>query len=110
MQTVLVADPLPAPAPGSLTNQNAGTVDFTSYAPKRIVLQAKADCPALLLLNDRFRPDWIKMLPQQSQMMGFGGRVEFRFAPPVDTFYVSLIAVGIGIMLLGVLVLSSRRR
>ena len=60
---VLVADPsVPHPPPPSTLNPqlstNSGTVEFTSYAPKRIVLQAKAGAPAILLLNDRFDPNW----------------------------------------------------
>jgi len=115
-QTVLVADPLPAPAPENLTNQNAGTVEFTSYAPKHIVLQAKANCAAVLLLNDRFYPDWKVSVDGKSEkllrcnylMQGVflqpgTHTVELRFAPPVDTFYVSLAAVAIGILLLGFL-------
>ena len=92
---MLVADPLPAPAPGSLTNQNAGTVDFASYAPRRIVLQAKADAPAVLLLNDRFSPIWkvsvdgkpAKLLRCNYLMRGVylppgSHTVAFRFSPP----------------------------
>jgi hypothetical protein len=109
-QTVLVADPLPAPAPGSLTNQNAGTVDFVTYAPRRSVLQAKADSPAVLLLNDRSNPIWKvsvdgkpeKLLRCNYLMRGVqvppGQHViKFDFAPPIDTFYVSLTAVALGL-------------
>ena len=44
-QTVLVADPLPAPAPGEPDQSECRHCGFTSYAPRRIVLQAKADSP-----------------------------------------------------------------
>ena len=116
-RTVLVADPLPTPGPGSVTNQNAGTVDFTDYAPKRIVLRAKADCPAVLLLNDRFHPDWKvsvdgkpeKLLRCNYLMRGVYVQagphtIEFRFEPPVNTLYVSLAAVVVGVLLLGYVV------
>ena len=115
-QTVLVADPLPGPGPGRVTNQNAGTVEFTSYAPKRVVMQAKAAVPAVLLLNDRFAPNWKvsvdgkpeKLLRCNYLMRGVylpagPHTVEFRFEPPMNALYVSLAAVVIGLLLLGVL-------
>jgi hypothetical protein len=121
-QTVLVADPLPAPAPGNLTNQNAGTVDFASYAPRRIVLQAKADSPAVLLLNDRFDPIWKvsvdgkpeKLLRCNYLMRGVylqpgSHTVEFRFRPPANAFYVSVAAAVIGVLLLGCLVFGRQK-
>jgi hypothetical protein len=121
-QTVLVADPMPAPGPASATNQDAGTVEFTSYAPKRIVLRAKAAVPAVLLLNDRFDPNWKlsvdgkpeKLLRCNYLMRGVylqpgTHTVEFRFAPPVNTLYVSLAAVLVGILLLGYLAVARQR-
>ena len=121
-QTVLVADPMPAPGPASATNQDAGTVEFTSYAPKRIVLQAKAAVPAVLLLNDRFDPNWElsvdgkpeKLLRCNYLMRGVylqpgTHTVEFRFAPPVNTLYVSLAAVLVGLLLLGYLAAARQR-
>ena len=120
MQTVLVADPLPAPGLGSLTNQSSGTVDFADYAPKRIVLQAKANSSAVLLLNDRFDPNWKvsvdgkpeKLLRCNYLMRGVllqpgTHTVEFRFTPPLGTVYVSVAAVAIGLALCGFLALSS---
>ncbi len=121
-QTVFVAEPLPAPGPGSVTNQNAGTVEFTSYAPKRIVLQAKAGIPSVLLLNDRFDPNWkvsvdgkpgnllrCNYLMRGVYLQPGTHTVEFRFEPPVNTLYVSLGAVLVSVLLIGYLVLTSRR-
>jgi hypothetical protein len=122
-QTVLVADPVPAPGPGSVTNQNAGTVEITSYAPKRIVLQAKAAGPAVLLLNDRFESNWKvsvdgkpeKLLRCNYLMRGVympagAHNVEFRFEPPMNALYVSLAAVVIGLLLLGYLVVGREKK
>jgi hypothetical protein len=121
-KTVLVADPLPAPAPGNLTNQNAGTVDFSSYAPRRIVLQAKADSPAVLLLNDRFSPVWTvsvdckpeKLLRCNYLMRGVylqpgSHTVVFRFRPPANALYVSLAAAAMAVLLLGYLVFGRQK-
>ncbi len=118
VQTVLVAEPLPAPGPGSVTNQNVGTVEFADYAPKRIALQAQVGCPAVLLLNDRFDPNWKvtvdgkpdKLLRCNYIMRGVylpPGKhtVEFRFEPPIGALYVSLVAVALGLGLCGLLAL-----
>ena len=61
-RTVLVNSPLSADtAPGSAgaeANAGGGTVEFTSYAPKEIVLRTRAEFASVLLLNDRFDPQW----------------------------------------------------
>jgi len=56
-QVVLVADSVPAPD-ASATNTATGTVEFASYAPKRVELKANASAPSVLLLNDKFDPGW----------------------------------------------------
>src|SRR5262249_19637991 len=101
-QTVLLAQPPPSAAGGSpsVTNQNPGTVDFVSYAPKRIVLRARANEPSILLLNDRFDPGWsvsvdgkpemvlrCNFLMRGVQLAPGDHTVEFRFAPPITGFY-----------------------
>jgi hypothetical protein len=119
VQTVLVADPLPAPGPGSVTNQNAGTVVFTGYSPKRIVLQAKTECPAILLLNDRFDPNWkvlvdgkpgtllrCNYLMRGVQVPRGEHMIEVLFAPPLTALYISLAAVVVALALCGFLALS----
>jgi hypothetical protein len=121
-QSVLVADPLPVPGPVSVTNQNAGTVEFTRYAPKSVVMQAKADVPAVLLLNDRFDSNWKvsvdgkpeKLLRCNYLMRGVylqtgPHTVEFRFEPPMNTLYVSVVALVFGLLLLGFLVLGREK-
>src|SRR5262249_60472105 len=58
-KTVLVAMETNRTALPISTNAEAqGTVDFSSYAAKRIVLHAKANAPSILLLNDRYDPNW----------------------------------------------------
>jgi len=116
---VLVADSLPAPGPSSEANQSGGTVDFTSYAPKQIVLRAQATQPAVLLLDDRYDPNWKvsvdgkpeKVLRCNYLMRGVyvqpgSHTVEFRFAPPVHTLYVSVGALAVAVLLLGYLAVS----
>jgi hypothetical protein len=122
-QCVLVAEGLPADAPPAGLSAEAGTVEFVSYAPKDIVLKADALVPSVLLLNDRFHPDWnvrvddkpAKLLRCNYIMRGVYltpgvHRVEFRFQPPFQTLYVSLAALGLGLLLLGFVTVSSFRR
>jgi hypothetical protein len=120
-QTVLVADPLPALGVSGATNQTAATVEFVSYAPKRIALQASAAVPSVLLLNDKFNPDWKVLVDGKAEkllrcnylMRGVylpagAHAVEFRFEPNVGGLYVSLAALLGGLSLLGYLAFSTR--
>jgi hypothetical protein len=117
-QTVLVDAPgknLPATA----TNENAGTVEFKSYAPKKIVFTAHAAAPSVLLLNDRFDPDWrvtvdgrpAELLRCNYLMRGVAvppgaHEVEFDFSVPHKSLYVTLSALGLGILLGGILLVT----
>ena len=118
-RAVLVANPA-IPSPQSTTN--SGTVEFSSYAPKRIVLQAKAGSPSVLLLNDRYDPNWkvsvdgkpetllrCNYLMRGVYLQSGPHTVEFRFDPPVGTFFVSVGAVIIGLLLLGYLALGREK-
>jgi hypothetical protein len=120
-QTVLVATPqndLPAVS----TNQNSGTVEFKSYAPKDIIFTATAIAPSVLLLNDRYDPNWrvsVDGQPAQLLRCNFIMRgvyltpgahtVEFQFSVPNRPLYVSLAAVAVGIILSGMLIFLTRR-
>ena len=117
-KTVLVAEPVGAPKP-SATNQAPGTVDWVSYAPKDVVLNAKAAAKCILLLNDRFDPNWhvtidgkpaallrCNYIMQGVKVPPGDHRVEFRFAPSPIGLYVSLAAIGVGLCLVGFLVVS----
>jgi hypothetical protein len=122
-QKVLVADPLPAPAPASTADQGDAKVNFVSYAPKDIVLHAEAARPTVLLLNDRFDSNWkvsVDGKPEKVLRCNFLMRgvylqpgshsVEFRFAPPIDMLYVSVAAVSVAVLLLGFLALSRGKK
>ncbi|MDE3067165.1 MAG: hypothetical protein KGJ60_06385 [Verrucomicrobiota bacterium] len=123
-KTVLLDQPLPPQeTAASTTNQDAGTVTFESYAPKDIVLEAHATVPCVLLLNDKYDPDWhvqVDGRPAPLLRCNFIMRgvyltpgahtVEFWFDLPHKPLYVSLAAVGVGILLLGFMVASTRRK
>ena len=92
-------------------------MEFESYAPKDIVFKANAAAGSVLLLNDRFDPNWKVTVDGKPEtllhcnylMRGVyvpagAHTVEFKFQPPMNTFYVSLVAVCTGLLLCGLLV------
>jgi hypothetical protein len=118
-QTVLVSDSIPTAAVSTATNQSPGNVEFESYAPKHILLKAKAGAASVLLLNDHFDPNWHVTVDGKSvpllrcnyvmrgvQVPAGEHQIEFRFAPPMGGLYVSLVAIGGGLILLGFLGLA----
>jgi hypothetical protein len=122
-QTVLVAEPLPAAKAGTGTNANAGTVEFVSYAPKNVILRAKAQSPAVLLLNDKHDPNWKVVVdgkPSPLLRCNYIMRgaflepgehtVEFHYQPPVKALYVSLSAIAAGLILAAVAIVGSSRK
>ena len=53
--TVLLAEPLSI---SPTTNAPPGSVDYVSYTPKHIVFETQSAVPAVLLLNDKYDPNW----------------------------------------------------
>ncbi|MGA2279487.1 MAG: hypothetical protein ABSG80_04205 [Verrucomicrobiota bacterium] len=119
-QTVLVSMPLPVAA---ATNQNAGLVEFKSYAPKQLVFAANAVAPSVLLLNDKYDPHWrvtvdgklASLLRCNFLMRGVylapgTHTVQFQFKLPDSLMYVTLTAITIGILLCGFLIVSNRHK
>ena len=106
-QTVLISGEAPAPGKGQ-----PGTVEFANYAPKHIKLRAITDSAAMLLLNDRYDPDWkvtvdgkaAPLLRANFIMRGVhvpAGEhtIDFHFAPKLTGMYVTLTATGLGVLL-----------
>ena len=121
-ETVVVTGALPPPSTAAATNQNAGTVEFASYAPKHIVLKSEATAPSVLLLNDRYDPNWHVQVDGKPEtllhcnylMRGVylapgAHTIEFRFQPPIGPLYVSLAAIGVGLILIGYVLVTERR-
>ncbi len=110
-QTVLLAEPLLV---ASGTDQNPGAVKFESYAPKHILLRAAANSPAVLLLNDKYDPNWkvwvdgkpAELLRANFIMRGVfldkagEHRVEFKYQPPLTGLYISLVSMVVALGLL----------
>jgi len=112
-------------SPGTSTNTaplSGGTVEFVSYAPKRIELKAVASAPSVLLLNDKHDPNWTVTVDGQPQPLlrcNFLMRgvqvpvgthtVVFSFRLPHTALYVSLGGIGLGVILLGLVTMDARR-
>ena len=122
LQTVLVSTPPPGAPAANATNENSGTVEYKSYTPKKIVLDAKADAPSVLLLNDKYDPHWqvfVDGRPAELLRCNFIMRgvyltqgphtVEFKFGLPHKPLYVSLAAIIFGILLSSCLLVWQRR-
>ena len=102
--------------PAAATTTSPGTVEFASYAPKRIVLKADAKTLAILLLNDRFDPNWSVTVDGQPAPLlraNFFMRgvllqpgqhlVEFTFHLSTKPLVVSLLAEVVALLLCGLL-------
>ena len=119
-QSVLVAGDGVAPAPATAASNAApATVTFASYSPRKIELNASNSSPAMLLLNDRFDPNWkvevdgkpapllrCNFIMRGVHLPAGQHQVTFRFAPDHTMFFVSLGAVVVGLLLVGFLLLS----
>jgi len=117
--TVLLAEPFSI---SPTTNAPPGSVDYVSYTPKHIVFETQSAVPAVLLLNDKYDPNWQVTVDGQPAallrcnylMRGVAvpagaHRVEFQFAPPRGPLYVSLAAIALGGLFLGILIIPRRR-
>ena len=99
-----------------------GTVNFKGYAPNHLAFSTQAAAPSVLLLNDMFDPHWrvfVDGKPAELLRCNFIMRgvyltpgahtVEFQFSLPHKPLYVTLAAIGVGILLGSFLIFSTRR-
>jgi hypothetical protein len=121
-KSVVITEQIPPPSATTATNENAGTIEFASYDPNHIVLKANASAASILLLNDRYDPNWkvtvdgkpatllhANYIMRGVQLAPGAHTIDYRFAPPVNLFYVSLSAIILGLGLLGFLAVSNRK-
>ncbi|HXI71575.1 MAG TPA: hypothetical protein VNN22_14565 [Verrucomicrobiae bacterium] len=119
-QTVLVASPLLS-APS--TNPISGLAEFKSYKPTDIVFDTKSEMPSVLLLNDRYDPNWrvqVDGKPAELLRCNYIMRgvylsagphtVEFQFRLPNGPLKITLAAIATGVGLLGLLIFLGRRK
>lgn len=119
-QTVLVDTP-EKNLPDISTNANTGTVTYTNYAPKTIVLEAQAVTPSVLLLNDKYDADWhvtvdgrpapllrCNYLMRGVYLTAGAHTVEFHFVLSNKPLYITLSALGVGVILCVLLLVACR--
>jgi len=120
--TVLIAEPLTSPGVASNTTASATSAEIAKYAPKRIEIKASTTAPALLLVNDKFDPDWKvrvdgrpdKLLRANYVMRGVfltpgAHTVILSFEPTLKWLYVSLAGIALGVVL-GLVLLGASLR
>ena len=113
----LASNTNPAPA------AQPGTVKYESYAPTRIQLHTESTAASVLLLNDKYDPKWrvtvdgqpaellrCNFLMRGVQLPAGPHTVEFRFKADVRMLYVSLVAIVLGMGLLGVVMRDEKSR
>jgi hypothetical protein len=122
LKTVLISTPqkdLPAVA----TNENSGTVEFKSYEPKHLVFAANAAATSVLLLNDKYDPNWhvtvddhpaellrCNFLMRGVQVPPGQHTVVFYYQLPNQALYVTLVASLVGLILAGYLYVATKRK
>jgi len=119
---VLLSDTLPSSAPPAVSNAAPGTVEIIHYEPKRINFKANATAPSMLLMTDKFDPEWkatvdgkeAKISRANYTMRGVflppgQHEVTMSFEPPVKWLRVSLAGIALGILLSLVLLFAPKR-
>ncbi len=116
---VLISETLGAGSPSS--SSAAAEASIVAYAPKHITVKTRSAAPGILLLNDRWHPDWKVTVDGQATpllranflMRGVSvaageHTVEYRFDPPHQALWVSLAAIATGLLLVGILILAPK--
>ncbi len=111
--TVLVQAPQTAsrPAPSGLATEKE--INRFSYSPRKIDIETSADAQTLLLLNDRYHPDWhvyvddkpsdllrCNYLMRGALVPAGQHRVSFRFEPSTKGLQAALLAWLVGLAIL----------
>ncbi|HAB15394.1 MAG TPA: YfhO family protein [Verrucomicrobiota bacterium] len=112
--SVVVASAPPGLAVASGTNSASAAI--RTWTPKHITVQTDAAAPGVLLLNERWHPDWkvtvdghpAELLRANFLMRGVAvpsgsHTVEFQYAPPMKMLWVTLSALGVALVLGAVL-------
>jgi hypothetical protein len=120
-QLALVDGKVTGQASASATNQ-PGRVDFSSYDTRDIRLRAKADAPSVLVLNDKYDPDWrvyvdgaaAPLLRCNYMMRGVAvpageHQVRFHYEPPIKGLRTTLAALALALVLCVVVPFIPRR-
>lgn len=109
--------------PSSSTNAAEGSVKIQDYKPKRIQLASQSSAPGVVMLTDKFDADWQVFVDGQRApllrcdylMRGVSvpagsHQIEFVFKPSTTGLYVSLAAIGTGLLFCCVLVVTRSKK
>jgi hypothetical protein len=120
--TVLLSEPLANNLQPAVSNAAPGTVEITRYEPKHIEFKANATAPSILLMTDKFDPEWkarvdgkeAEIVRANYAMRGVlvppgAHQVTMSFERPVKSLYVSFAGIVLGILLLLVLLFAPKR-
>jgi hypothetical protein len=107
---VILADEIPAST--AAPNTAAGTAEYVSYEPKKLTIKTSATTPGVLLVNDRYHPDWKVTIDGQPakllranfimravQVPAGQHEVVWRYQPNLKAFYISMSAILLGVLL-----------
>ncbi len=101
----------------SASQVSPGQAGILEYSAKRVLVATSSAVPAVLLFNDRWHPNWQVRIDGQAapllranfimrgvEVPAGDHRVEFVYAVPGHTLWISMAALGVGVVLMGVLV------
>jgi hypothetical protein len=122
-EMVLLQKPLPGNPTPVAGNPDFTNVNFTSYKPADIKLEATPTKPSVLMLADKIDPDWqvfvdgkqgevlrVNYLMRGVYLEPGHHEVEFRFRPHISLFYQNMVAVAVACGLLGYAMVTIKRR
>jgi hypothetical protein len=121
--TVLLPEPLPVSAKPVGTNQNSGEVKIVRYEPADIKLDATAAGPSVLMMCDKYDPDWqVWVDGKKSEVLRCDyllrgvylepghHKLEFKFRPNIKMLYVDLVAIFVGACLMSYVGFVTRKQ
>ena len=102
--------------PPKSTNALPGKAEIVSYSPKRIQIKTQSTADSILMLTDKYDSDWkvrvdgkeapllrCDYLLRGAQVPAGEHNVEFLFQTSVAGLYISLSAIGVGVLLLALM-------
>jgi hypothetical protein len=121
-RTVFVADNVAIPPSTNATATNSGSVEYVSYAPKDIRLKTQSGQSSVLLLSDKYDPNWrvfvdgkeAPLLRCNYIMRGVyltpgSHAVDFSYRTDMRPMYVTASFILIGVLLSGYVLAANRR-
>lgn len=118
---VLLAE-APTGASAPATNNPSGSARYGNYTPKEFEVITESTAPGIVMVTDKFSPNWkvwvdgapAQLLRCNHIMRGVyvpagNHKIEFKFRPPVNTLYVTLAAMGVGLALCAFVAVAGKR-